>query len=168
MSRKRNCDQGKDFFTWFLEFKRQYWNYPNYNNSRKDPDWYLLCMCSATQSVSNSTTPWTGIPPGFSPWNFQVRILELGCHFLLQKSSQPKGSNLVSCTAGGFFTSKPWEESLQYLLLRMVIPYKRTSDSGNTTVSAMGMQYKEHAANLWNQVYLQKSIRVFAEMLLSL
>ena len=37
------------------------------------------------------------------PWNFPGKNTEVGCHFLLQGSSQPRDPTLVSCTGTGFF-----------------------------------------------------------------
>ena len=38
------------------------------------------------------------------PWNSPGKNIEVGCHSLLQGSSQPRDGTLVSCNVGGFFT----------------------------------------------------------------
>ena len=37
--------------------------------------------------------------PGFSVGIFQTRILEMGCHFLLQGSSSPRNGTHLSCVS---------------------------------------------------------------------
>ena len=76
----------------------------------------MHCMLSHVQL---SETPWTvacQAPIGFSPQGqiFPARILEVGCHFLLQGDLPDQGIEPISlmspALAGGFFTtSTTWE-----------------------------------------------------------
>ena len=62
--------------------------------------------------MSDSETSWS--PPGSSvPGILQARILEVGCHFLLQGIFLTQGSNpppTFPVLAGGFFTQKCSED----------------------------------------------------------
>ena len=48
----------------------------------------------------------------YSPWNSPGKNTGVGCHTFLQGSSQPRDQTLVSCIAGGFFTSWATREAL--------------------------------------------------------
>ena len=60
------------------------------------------------QSCSTLSDPMDCSLPGFSVCRiFQARILEAGCHFLLQEIFPTQGSNLVSCLADSFLSEPP-------------------------------------------------------------
>ena len=61
----------------------------------------LRFSCS---DMSNSfATPWTVAARVLRPWDFPGKNSRVGCHFLLQGSSQPRDWTHISCIAGGFF-----------------------------------------------------------------
>ena len=68
-----------------------------------------VCVCSV---VSDSLPPRDWSSPGSSVYGiFQARILELGCHFLLQEDLPDPGIESMSpvsfALAGGFYTTEP-------------------------------------------------------------
>ena len=124
-------------------------------------------VCSATQSCP--TLQRHGLDPTrfLCPWNFPGKNTEVGLPFPPPGNLPNLGIEPASPALQEDSLPLSHEESLQYLLQWMVIPYKRTSDSGNTTVSAMeyaiqGTCSKPLESSLFaeiNQVYLQKSIK---------
>ena len=59
---------------------------------------------AVTQSYLTLCNPMNCSPPSSSVHGIsQARILEWGCHFLLQGTSQPRDQTQVSCIAGRFF-----------------------------------------------------------------
>ena len=69
----------------------------------------LSCSCPTCPTLCN---PMDCSPPGSSVHGIlQARILEWGCHALLQGIFPTQGSNQVSCIAGGFFTI--WARQVQ-------------------------------------------------------
>ena len=69
-----------------------------------------VCVCSV---VSNSFRCHV-LPPTrlLYPWDFPGKSIGVGCHFLLQGTSQPRHQSCTSCvssTAGGFFIWAVWE-----------------------------------------------------------
>ena len=71
-------------------------------------------------SVSRSVVPDSLQPHGLQltrllgPWDFPGNDTGVGCHFLLQGSSQPRDQTQVSCIAGGFFTNWAIREAIQF------------------------------------------------------
>ena len=57
-----------------------------------------------TESCLTLGTPWTVACQALCPWYFPGKNTAVGCHFLLQGSSQPRDQTPVSCNAGRFFT----------------------------------------------------------------
>ena len=61
-----------------------------------------------SQSVSHLVVSLQPHEPGparlLCPWNAPGKNTQVGCHFLLQGSSQPKGQTQVFCIADRFFT----------------------------------------------------------------
>ena len=83
-------------YTWWLEQQKlilsQFWR---------------LKLKSVSQSLSCVrlfATPWTGATRLLRPWDSPGKNTGVGCHSLLQGSSQPKDGNQDSCIAGRFFT----------------------------------------------------------------
>ena len=59
----------------------------------------VLCVVSR-QVVSDSATPWaagSSVHGIFHPWDFPGKNTGVGCHFLLQGSSQPRDWTRVTC-----------------------------------------------------------------------
>ena len=56
------------------------------------------------------------------PWNFLGKSNGVGCHFLLQGSSQPRDRTQVSCIAGRCFTIWATRESYSLPLVPLEIP----------------------------------------------
>ena len=64
-----------------------------------------LCVCVGRSVMSNLCDPMDWSPPGSSVHaSSLVKKTGMGCHALLQGIFPTQGSNLVSCTAGRFFT----------------------------------------------------------------
>ena len=75
-----------------------------------------FCMhaCSVTKSCLTLCNP-DGLQSTrlLSPWDFLGKNTGMGCHFLLQGSSQPRDWTCVSCIAGRFFHCwATWEVSV--------------------------------------------------------
>ena len=79
---------------------------------------FSICIsaCMHAQSLSHV---WLCNPNGLqstrllSPWDFLGKNTGMGCHFLLQGSSQPRDWTCVSCIAGRFFHCwATWEVSV--------------------------------------------------------
>ena len=74
----------------------------------------VLCIsaCWVISVVSDSLWPCGQLPTRLLyPWDSPGKNTRVGCHALLQGSSQARDRTLVSCgscIAGGFFTDKPW------------------------------------------------------------
>ena len=75
----------------------------------------MLCVCACMLSRFSCVQLWDPMdccPPDSSlPGILQARILELGCHALLQGIFRPRDQICISCsscTAGRFFTTEPW------------------------------------------------------------
>ena len=68
------------------------------------PSWECMSACSVmTYSRDPMDPTWL-----LCPWDFPGKSTGVGCHFLLQGSSQPRDgtqSSCVSCIAGRFFTT---------------------------------------------------------------
>ena len=64
-----------------------------------------LCVCLVAQSCLTLYNPKDCSPLGSSVHgNSPGKNSGVGCHVLLQGSSQPRDQTQVSCIAGGFFT----------------------------------------------------------------
>ena len=62
-----------------------------------------MCVCACTLSHSvmfDYVTPWTVAARLLCPRNFTGKNTRVGCHFLLQESSQPRKSTSVSGIGG--------------------------------------------------------------------
>ena len=71
------------------------------------------CCCLVTVMSNSFETPMDYSPPGCSVHGIsQARILKWVATSFSRGSSQPRGWTLVSCFAGGFFTSEPLGKSL--------------------------------------------------------
>ena len=71
----------------------------------------LICVCvcvcvCVSHSVVSDCLRFHGLSPTrlLCPWDFPGKNTGVGCHFLLQGSSQPVDRTPVSCTAGRNFT----------------------------------------------------------------
>ena len=60
-----------------------------------------------TESCLTLGTPWTVACHALCPWYFPGKNTAVGCHFLLQGSSQPRDWTCISCVVGRFFTTEP-------------------------------------------------------------
>ena len=67
--------------------------------------------------MCNSTTQWTIACQALllCPWDFPGKNTEVGCHFLLQGSSQPRDQTWVSSIAARFFTVGATREDCQII-----------------------------------------------------
>ena len=71
-------------------------------------------VCSVTSVLSDSSWPY-GLQPArlLCPWDSPGKNTGVGCHPLLQESSQPRDQSLVSCIAGRqFFAAEPSEKRI--------------------------------------------------------
>ena len=99
------------------------------------------------------------------------RILELGCHFLLQGISQPRDWTWVSCIAGRFFTNWDTRKALgwalkpfiswnvlawpPYLLLAIVVPLYPSPNGALQVVTEEVNQISAPSENNKNACYIQ-------------
>ena len=71
-------------------------------------NFHYVCVCLVTQSCLTLCDPMDCSRPGSSVYGiYQARILEWVAISFSRESSQPRDWTLVSCIAGGFFTTKP-------------------------------------------------------------
>ena len=66
-----------------------------------NPLYQLLCMCV---KLLQSCPTMHCTAPGNCPWDSPGKNTGVGCHTLLQGTSQPRDRTQVSCIAGGFFS----------------------------------------------------------------
>ena len=124
-------------------------------------------VCSATQSCL--TLQRHGLDPTrfLCPWNFPGKNTGVGLPFPPPRGPPDLGIEPVS---PALQDSLPLSHqgSLQHLLQWMVIPHKSTSDSGNTTVSAMEYAIQGICSKPLESSLFAEINQVFAEILLSL
>ena len=67
---------------------------------------YICFYMFVSHSVVSDSLrpPWTVACQAPLPWDFPGKNTGMGCHFLLQGSSQPRDRTWVSCIAGRIFT----------------------------------------------------------------
>ena len=63
-----------------------------------------MCVCSLISHVQFLRPPQTVACQAPIPWNYPGKYTEVGSHYLLQGSSQPKDQTQVSCIASRIFT----------------------------------------------------------------
>ena len=75
----------------------------------------FFMLCLVAQSCPTLCNPMVCSPPGSSVQGDSAgKNTGVGCHALLQRSSQPRDRTQVSCIAGGFFTVWATREAQEY------------------------------------------------------
>ena len=77
-----------------------------------------ICSSLVTKPcLSFFVTPWTETTRLLCPQGFPDNKNGMGCSFLLQGSSKSQDHNYISCFAGAFFTTDPWEKTSISIIL---------------------------------------------------
>ena len=113
-------------------------------------NWEDCCYCSVTQSCLILCDPLDCSPPDSSLHaDSPGKNTEVGCHALLQGSSQLRDQTCISCIAGRFLLAEPpGKPKIQILL-----PSKGINTSEFETDIISGCGVKAKALN-WNQKIL--------------
>ena len=109
------------------------------------------CCCLGAQSASDSLRPHGLQPPGFSVRGIsQARILEWVVSSFSRGSSRPRDRTQVSCTAGGFFTSRATREALYN---KIVLQRRQTSKK--MVRMEHSLDGKEQSREFWKALSFQ-------------
>ena len=111
------------------------------------------CCCLVTVMSNSFETPMDYSPPGCSVHGIsQARILKWVATSFSRGSSQLRGWTLVSCFAGGFFTSEPLGKSLwNSCFTKNWFSETRVSKKGNLKRSLANQQIPTSKRWAWAQ-----------------